>query len=120
MRVRHEPAGEDESRILATDVDRAEGLVDQMRGLMFRDDVPENYALVFDFGRAGYRSIHMLFVRVPLDVLWLRDDEVVQRKTLSPWTGLGLARADRVIEFPAGATEAVEAGDRVVVDDAGE
>jgi uncharacterized membrane protein (UPF0127 family) len=114
MPVRHEPADGD-PRVLATDVDHAEGLVSQVKGLMFREEVPEDYALVFDFDGAGYRSIHMLFVRVPLDVLWLRDDAVVQRKTLSPWTGLGLARADRVIELPAGAADGVAAGDAVVV-----
>jgi len=119
MRVRHEPADGDEGAVLATTVEHADSFGSQLKGLMFRDELPADFAMLFDFGRPGFRSIHMLFVRVPLDVLWLRDDEVVHRKTLSPWTGLGLARADRVIELPAGAAEAVETDDRVVVEDAG-
>lgn len=120
MRVRHLPAGREggeEARLLATDVARADTLGTQLKGLMFRESLPEDFAMVFEFDGAGYRSIHMLFVRVPLDVLWLRDDEVVQYKTLSPWTGLGLARADCVVELPAGAAEGVEPGDRVLVEE---
>lgn len=119
MRVRHDPADEAQGGILATDVEEAEGIVGELKGLMFRETLPEDFAMVFDFGRAGYRSIHMLFVRLPLDVLWLQADEVVHLKTLSPWTGVGIARADRVVELPAGATADVETGDRVIVEEGG-
>ena len=124
MRVVHGP--EHRTRALATDVDRAETVLEQMRGLMFRDDVPDDYALVFSFEDPPFwipdaigerRSIHMLFVRVPLDVLWLKDDEVQKVATLPPWRGLGWTRADTVIELPAGAADGVAAGDRVVVTD---
>ena len=40
---------------------------------------------------------------------------VVKVETLHPWRGLGAARADTVIEFPAGAAADVEVGDRVRV-----
>ena len=114
MRLVHVPGADgDESRVLATEVELADSLRSQVRGLTFREAVPADFAMVFEFGRAGYRSIHMLFVRVPLDVLWLRDDTVVKSKTLSPWTGLGLARADRVVELPAGAARHVDVGDTV-------
>jgi len=126
MRVVHERDGGE--RTLATDVDLAESLLEQSKGLMFRDSIPDDYALVFRLhpptwplsrllGDYGYQSIHMLFVRFPIDVVWLRGTEVAQVKTLAPWTGLGLARADTVIELPAGAADGVEAGDRVVVEE---
>lgn len=133
MEVRHEPADGSEladpaGRVLATDVEFAEGIRQQAKGLMFRGDVPADYALVFEFddpprfvpdALAGRRSIHMLFVTVPLDVLWLHDDRVEQVSTLSPWTGLGFARADTVIEMRGGAAEGVAVGDtvRIVEDD---
>lgn len=131
MEIRHEPVvdaeGSRDGRVLATDVAFADGLRQQVKGLMFRDEVPPDYALVFEFGDpprlipdavAGLRSIHMLFVRVPLDVLWLRDDRVQQVSTLSPWTGTGLARADTVVEMAGGAADGVEVGDVVrIVDD---
>lgn len=122
MRVVHDPQGE--ARDLATDVEVAQGLLEKARGLMFRSELPDDYAMVFRFDEPPwwtidrlerYRSIHMLFVTVPLDVLWLSDGEVVQAKTLAPWRGFGAAQADTVIELPAGAAEGIEVGDEVAV-----
>lgn len=120
MRVRHYPAGDggaDEGRVLATEVDVADSFVTQMKGLMFREEVPADFAMSFEFDRPGFRLIHMLFVRQPLDVVWLRDDEVVKHATLSPWTGTGVARADRVLELAAGGAEGVAVGDTVRLED---
>ncbi|WEL18288.1 Uncharacterized protein SVXHr_2131 [Halorhabdus sp. SVX81] len=116
MRVVHEPAEGDGTRTLASDVEVAEGLWAKFRGLRFRRSIPEHYALVFEFSHPGRRDIDMLFVRTPLDVLWLEDERVRQVKTLRPWIGFGLARADCVIELPPDAADGVEAGDRVVVE----
>lgn len=125
MRVVHEADGGE--AVLATDVDLAESLAAQTKGLMFRSDVPEGYAMVFEFEQPRWRQalplvadrplnfIHMLFVRVPLDVVWLREGEVVKVATLHPWRGLGAARADTIIEFPAGAAADVAVGDRMRV-----
>lgn len=114
MRVVHDPEGTPSP--LATDVDVAEGPLARGRGLMFRRSVPEDYALVFEFGRVGRRTLHMVFVPFDIDALWLRDGEVQQVSRLSAWTGVGSARADTVIELPAGAAEPVTPGDRVVVE----
>jgi uncharacterized membrane protein (UPF0127 family) len=125
MRVVHDPEGE--RRVLAADAEVADGFVAQTVGLMGQSSIPEGYALVFRFGdppflyrlfdTAPTRFIHMLFVRMALDVLWLRDGEVVKTATLSPWTGVGRAKADTVVELPEGATAGIEVGDRVVVED---
>jgi uncharacterized membrane protein (UPF0127 family) len=126
MRVVHDDGSE--RRTLAETVEVAESTLEQAKGLMFRASIPDDYALVFRLhgptwplsallGEYGYQSIHMLFVRFPIDVVWLRGEEVAQVKTLSPWTGLGMARADTVLELPAGAADGVESGDRVVVEE---
>jgi uncharacterized membrane protein (UPF0127 family) len=125
MRVVHDPAGD--RRALATDVDVAESFGEKTRGLMGKSSIPDEYALVFHFHDPDFlhrlfdtiprQYIHMLFVRMPLDVLWLREDEVVKTATLSPWTGIGAARADTIIELPEGAAEGVEVGDTVVIED---
>jgi uncharacterized membrane protein (UPF0127 family) len=119
--------------VLATDVETVDSLAGKTRGLMFRESLPEGYALVFRFDRslvervagrlphpfsglatlARRRSIHMLFVRVPLDVVWLDDGEVVQVRRLRPWRDTAAAPADTVVELPAGAADDVEPGDRV-------
>ncbi|WP_335999988.1 DUF192 domain-containing protein [Halorientalis halophila] len=121
MRLVHVADGTE--RTLATTVDLADSFVSQTVGLMGQSSLPDDYALVFEFGDPGYlyrlrdtvprRAIHMLFVRTGLDVLWLRDDEVVKVATLSPWTGFGVAKADTVVELPAGNAEGVAVGDTV-------
>jgi len=125
MRVVHDPDGD--RRALATDVEKADTFVSKTLGLMGKSSIPDEYALVFTFGDPDFlhrlfdtiprQYIHMLFVRTSLDVLWLREDEVVKTETLSPWVGLGAARADTIIELPAGAADPVEVGDTVVVED---
>jgi hypothetical protein len=124
MRVVHDPNGQ--ARTLASTVETADSGLEQTKGLMFRSSIPEDYALVFRFedppfwtpdALAHWRSIHMLFVRFPLDVVWLLDGEVRQVKTLSPWRGVGMAKADTILELPAGAADGVEPGDAVVVED---
>ena len=123
MRVVHDPDGQ--ARTLATTVETAETTGEQTKGLMFRESIPDDYAMVFRFddppfvlpdALANWRSIHMLFVRFPLDVVWLLDEEVQQVKTLRPWRGLGVAQADTVLELPAGAADGVEPGETVVVE----
>lgn len=115
----HEPAGTGTARsTLATDVERADSLLGKAIGLMGRSSVPEDYALVFEFGRTGTRSMHMLGVRTPIDVCWLVDGEVQRVETLSAWTGHARALADTVVELPPGAARDVDVGDRLrVVDD---
>jgi uncharacterized membrane protein (UPF0127 family) len=114
MRVVHDPDGA--GRTLATQVDRAESMVEQARGVMFRRSLPDGYALVFPFDGVGRRFIHMLFVAVSLDVLWVADGEVQQVKRMHPWRSFGYAKADTVLELPAGAAQGVSAGDTVVVE----
>jgi uncharacterized membrane protein (UPF0127 family) len=112
VRLRHEPA-DDEPRTIAGEVDVADSLPARARGLAFRRSIPEEYAIVFDFRRPTTRRIHTLFVPFALDVCWLVDGRVERVRTLPPWVGYGAARADRVIELPAGAAEAVRPGDRL-------
>jgi len=112
VRVVHEDSG----RTLATEVDLAEGIVSQGRGLMFRRSIPAEYALVFPFSGVSKRGLHMVFVPFDIDALWLVDGEVRARKRLSAWTGRGRAAADTVIELPAGAAEGVSSGDSVRIE----
>jgi uncharacterized membrane protein (UPF0127 family) len=115
VRLVHERA--DERRTLASAVDVAESRLAQGRGLMFRRSVPDDYALVFPFGEADSRSLHMLFVPFPIDAVWLVDGEVTKVKRLHAWRGIGWGRADCVVELPAGAADVVEPGDRIRLDD---
>jgi uncharacterized membrane protein (UPF0127 family) len=109
-------------RVLARNVEIADTALAQMRGLMFRSELPEEFALVMEVGgerllpfTSGPKrhSVHMLFVRVPLDVLWLDGEEVTKTARMRPWRSVKMGKANRIIELPAGAAEGVETGDTV-------
>jgi len=114
VRVVHDTP--DGARTLADCADRAEGLLSQGIGLMFRRSIPDGYALVFPFSGVSTRGLHMLFVPFDIDAIWLVDGEVRARKRLPAWTGRGRAEADTVIELPAGAADGVSEGDTVRVE----
>ncbi|GAB7094549.1 DUF192 domain-containing protein [Halolamina litorea] len=113
MRIVHHRNGE--KRTLAETVERADSPLSQARGVMFRRSMPADYALVFPFDEPDSRTIHTLFVFVPLDVLWVVDDEVVKVERLEPFRGLAHGLADTVIELPAGAAEGVTPGDTIEI-----
>jgi uncharacterized membrane protein (UPF0127 family) len=112
VRLVHDPVDGD-PRPLASDVDTADTFLARLRGLMFRRSVPADYALVFHFGRPARRGLHMLFVPFPVDAVWLVDGEVTAVSRLPAWRGVDSARADTVVELPAGAADDVAVGDDV-------
>ena len=114
MQLVHRPQSGD-SRAIASDLEFADSFLTQARGLMFRRSLADDSALVFQFDSDAKRDVHMLFVPFAIDALWLVDNEVVAKKRLKPWIGLGRASADTLIELPAGAAEEVAVGDRVAL-----
>lgn len=112
--------GGSEPRVLTDDVEVADSTLAQMRGLMFRSEIPG--ALVLEVG-GGFsltggpprQFVHMLFVREPLDVIWLADSEVQKVARMQPWRSVGMAEADRILELPAGDAAGVSVGDTVEV-----
>ena len=92
-------------KIISKDVRFASTPLQKMRGLMFRKK--PDYALVFRTrfpGRASL-SIHMLFVFFSIDVVYLRNNCVVDlRKRVRPFTLFILPanESDTLIELPVG------------------
>ena len=122
VRVVHYPAvgGESassEASVLATQVDVADSITSQARGLMGRRSIPDSYALAFRFGRTKTRDVHMLFVFFPIDVVWVVDGVVERVERLRPWLGFARATADLIVELPAGTADDVEPGDRLRLED---
>ena len=95
----------------------ADSLLGKARGLMFRRSIPDEYALVFPFGRPVTRGLHMMFVPFDIDAVWLVDERVERVKRLRAWRGYGRGRGAVVLELPAGAADGVDPGDEVVVVD---
>ncbi|NLU04734.1 MAG: DUF192 domain-containing protein [Methanothermobacter sp.] len=65
----------------------ARTFMSRFRGLMLRRDVETGLVLEIPLGRGRYGSgIHMFFMLVPLDVLFVDGDmRVVDSVTLRPW-----------------------------------
>ncbi|WP_079978566.1 DUF192 domain-containing protein [Halolamina sediminis] len=104
-----------ETRLLADDVELAEGPLAQSLGLMFRRSIPEGYALAFPFDEPASRTIHTFFVfetarRALAD---RRRGGESRTPATVPRARRGLA--DTVVELPAGAADGVEPGDTVEV-----
>jgi uncharacterized membrane protein (UPF0127 family) len=88
------------------------------RGLLGRTGLEPGEGMLID--RAG--SVHMFFMRFPIDVVFLDRDRTVVgvRHGLRPWRVAGARRAVAALELPAGTAAAagVETGDVLVIEDA--
>ena len=84
----------DDGSIVAVEVERADTILKQVVGLMFRKSVPESYAMVFTMKRDNREGIHMLFVRFPIDVVFLDQNKKILdiHRNLKPWTGLAFSK----------------------------
>lgn len=79
------PSGE----YVATSTEFACSVLKQALGLMFRKNIPEDYALIFVMDKNRKVSLHMLFVSFPIDAIFLDEDKkIVKISKLKPWTGL--------------------------------
>ena len=87
------------------------------RGLLGRDGLEPSAGMLID--RAG--SVHMFFMRFPIDVVFLdRDWRVVGvRHNLRPWRVAGARHAVAALELPAGAAAeaGIEEGDVLALED---
>jgi hypothetical protein len=90
------------------------------RGLLGRDGLEPGGGMLID--RAG--SVHMFFMRFPIDVVFLARDRTVVgvKHRLGPWRVAAARRAVAALELPAGraAETGVEVGDRLVLEIADE
>lgn len=110
---------EGDRAVIAGRVEFADSVLERARGLMFRS-VPDNYALVFRFSAVRSRGIHTLFVSDPIDVCWLVEGRIERIERMRPFRGFGVARADTIVELPAGYADELALGDRLVVEGSGE
>lgn len=81
------------------------GFLERFCGLMLKREVPEACGLYFP----GCRSIHTCMMRVPIDVVWVREGEPGELKAVSldvslkPWRFFAAPRgATGCVEFRAG------------------
>jgi uncharacterized protein len=103
--------------VVAERLDVAKSFFARGLGLMFRSGLPENGGLLIH----GCNGIHMMFMRFPIDAVFVDKKGVVVKtyRRLPPWFGLVplVWRADKVAELPAGAIDrhAIKIGDQLLV-----
>lgn len=88
------------SRVIAEHALAAETLCGRLIGLIGRRDFPAGSALVIP----RCNQIHTLFMRFPIDALFLNDDNVIlAAESLRPWKmSKRHPGASKAIELPAG------------------
>jgi len=95
----------DDGGVIATDVEYAHSTWRRFLGLMGRRELPSGHGLFIK----PCSSIHMFFMRFPLDVAFVDDDGRVVRAYhgIRPWRVSRVVRgAKAAIELPAGALAA--------------
>jgi len=108
--------------VLASDVEVASSFGARFFGLMRRPSLAGGHGLWL----TGTSSIHMLFMRFPIDAVFLSKAAadgsrrvVAVRAGLRPWTGIvwWARRADVCLELPSGAASAArtDVDDQVVL-----
>ena len=92
----------------------ADSPLKRMRGLLGRSGLAEDEGMLF----RPAASIHMMFMRFPIDAVFCDRDLVVLgiERDLQPWKTARRKGAKVVIELAAGAAEGLEVGDRLFLE----
>ena len=114
VRVRTE-----DGRIVCERCEIADRALARMRGLLGRDALAPGSGMLID----PAPSVHMFFMRFPIDVVFLDRNRKVVRivHRLRPWRVAGARKAVAALELPVGAVAeaGLEAGDALVLEDRG-
>jgi uncharacterized membrane protein (UPF0127 family) len=96
---------------VASVVELAVTRADRRRGLLGRDALDLSAAIML----APCVSVHTVFMRFPIDVMFVDRDGVVRKmvRDLKPWRMAASLRAYAVIELAAGVERDVMPGDRL-------
>jgi uncharacterized protein len=90
----------EDGAVLCERCERAERLTARMRGLLGRDGLAPGEGMLIN----PAPSVHMFFMRFPLDVVFLDRSSRVVRVVhgLRPWRTAGARKAVAALELPAG------------------
>ena len=112
-RAVHERSG----KVLAEELEMATNMASLFMGLMFRRTLDPGRGLWL----VPCNGIHMMFMRFPIDAVFLDRKERVKKvyRKLPPWYGVVwlVLGAHSVLELPSGSTEAIDLrqGDQLVI-----
>jgi uncharacterized membrane protein (UPF0127 family) len=99
--------------VLAATVELAVTSEERRRGLLGRDAMTPNTALVI----TRCAAVHTFWMRFPIDVAFVDSSGTVKKvvESLAPWRMTGALFASTAIEFPAGTLkhDVLRVGDRI-------
>jgi len=73
---------------IARNIETCRTQISQVIGLMFRSSIPSDYAMIFVMKKPSSVGIHTLFMRFPIDVIFLNGEKkIIGLSHLKPWTG---------------------------------
>jgi len=101
--------------IIAPRTDIADGIWTRFRGLMLRGPLAEDEAMLIK----PSSSVHMFFMRYPLDIVFIAKDSTVVKVVphLKQWRlALGGKGAHSALELPAGKAAGISVGHRLAFD----
>jgi uncharacterized membrane protein (UPF0127 family) len=101
--------------VVASQLEIADKPLKRMKGLLGRTTLSPDEGMLFR--PAG--SIHMFFMKIPLDVVFCDADLRVVKvvRDLQPWKTAGAKGAKVTIELGVGGAAGIEPGDQLVVRD---
>jgi uncharacterized membrane protein (UPF0127 family) len=106
---------------IANQVVFARNIFTQALGLMFRKSIPHNFAMMFIFKKPRTLGVHMLFMRFPIDAVFLdQNKKVIATASLKPWWGhKEIKNAKYLIEMKQGMVEkySIDIGDIMSFDE---
>jgi uncharacterized protein len=104
----------DDGSVVCANCEVADSFWTKFRGLMGRASLPADEGMLFR--PAG--SIHMFFMRFPIDVVFCDGDLRVVKvvRDLKPWRIAGARGANVTIELAVGAASGLEPGDQLQLD----
>lgn len=86
----------------------ADSTAERAKGLSDRPSLPPNTGMLFVFPAAGHHSFWMYRTLIPLDIIWIRNNRVVDVASLQPATSSTIPQhtptedADTVLEVNQG------------------
>ncbi len=106
-------------------VELARSPAEQARGLGYRDSLSWGHGMLFLYDEPGFPGFWMRGMRFSIDIVWIRDDRIVDISAHVPFEPGGNGPrvrprqlTNRVLEVPAGyaAVQGWRVGDRVLVE----
>jgi uncharacterized membrane protein (UPF0127 family) len=93
---------------VAHEIKVADSFWTRFRGLMLRRRLPEGEGMLFKFNNPGRHSIHMFFMRFPIDLVYLNSDFIVVelKERIKPWRIYRPKnKVSYLVELPVGTIE---------------